>query len=146
MKYILILAALISLTSCFKTDTDGNVFLFENDNFAQLTLRFSNINANVYYFGINNEVSSPSNSVTPFTSKQHWCLERINYKIDSGPFTPSSPWEIYINGNTDAMTYNPGDYIGREIHPGDQLVISFNCSACASTSGSFWLEMSNCNN
>lgn len=146
MKYLLLITTLLSLTSCFKTDTDGNVFFFENGNSAQLQFNFSNLNPNIYYFGTNNEVSVSTNTVTAFTTNRGWCLERINYQIDSGTFSPSGAWEVYINGNNDAMTYGPGESIGRSIYPGDNLVISMNCAGCTSTKGKFWLEMSDCNN
>lgn len=147
MKYILILAALISLTSCFKTDTDGNVFLFENDNSAQLTFKLDGLNSSAY-FGINNEYGPSNTDVTPFQNSTYWCLRRINYNLKSGSDGGSPMWEIHVNGigiNAN-QNFPPGEDINYTIHPGDNLVMYFNCLSCASATGTFSLEMDKCDN
>lgn len=144
MKTIAILLLLISLTSCFKTDTDGNVFLFENDNSAQLTFNFDNLSSSAY-FGINNQYNSTFANVTAFQSKAYWCLRRINYNLRYGTDGGTANWDIYINGV--AVTpgaFGAGNELNLSIHPEDTLVMFYNCPACTGAGGSFSLELDDC--
>lgn len=146
MKYILILAALISLTSCFKTDTDGNVFLFENDNSAQLTFKMDGLNASAY-FGINGQYGPSTADVTAFSNDNYWCLRRINYNLQSGTDGATASWDILINGTiAGAGAYTAGQELNLTIHPGDNLIMYYSCPSCSLATGSFSLELDKCDN
>lgn len=147
MKFIILITALLSLTSCFKTDTSGNAFIFESENHAVLKFNFTNINAaSNLYFGQNGEYSTNDADINGFTSAKRWCLGLVNLQIDSGSEGGSAYWEANINGSNTGAPTNAGSHMSVDIYPGDNLKIYMYCGSCASATGSFTIELNDCSN
>ena len=71
MRALLLITILLGLSSCFKTDADGNAYLFENDNRAVISFEFFNADTTLtWYFGIQNQVGTNVTDVEGYNSSQ----------------------------------------------------------------------------
>ncbi|WP_412462657.1 hypothetical protein [Halobacteriovorax sp. RT-2-6] len=146
MRALLLITLLFSLSSCFKTDADGNAYLFENDNRAVLSFEFFNADTTLtWYFGIQNQVGTSATDVEGFNSSQYWCIENVYIQLNSGDVS-SANFDVVLNNTpTGAGIGFPGGNVNISIAPGDQVKAYMTCSACINGYGTINFELGKCN-
>ncbi|MGI4992969.1 hypothetical protein ACRXCV_10080 [Halobacteriovorax sp. GFR7] len=146
MRALLLITILLGLSSCFKTDADGNAYLFENDNRAVISFEFFNADTTLtWYFGIQNQVGTNATDVEGFNSSQYWCIENVYIQLKSGDVSSASFDVVLNNSPVTAGIPFPGGNTNVHIAPGDQVKASINCSACVNGYGTINFELGKCN-
>ncbi|POB14573.1 hypothetical protein [Halobacteriovorax sp. DA5] len=146
MRALLLITVLFSLSSCFKTDADGNAYLFENDNRAVISFEFFNADTTInWYFGIQNQVDTTVTNVQGYNSSQYWCIENVYIQLNSGDVSSAS-FDVVLNDSpvTAGIPF-PGGNVNVHIAPGDQVKAAINCTACTNGYGTINFELGKCN-
>lgn len=146
MRTLLLITILLGLSSCFKTDADGNAYLFENDNRAVISFEFFNADTTLtWYFGIQNQVGTNATDVEGYNTSQYWCIENIYIETKSGDVSGAN-FEVYLNNISAGMPVSfPGGNVNVHIAPGDQVKAYMNCSTCVNGYGTINFELGKCN-
>ncbi len=145
-KLLLIISFGLLLTSCFKTDSEGNAFIFENGNQMAFRLRIENVTSSTVYYGAYNTVATTSNTdVTPFSNNSYWCFKKVQLQQESGGWSTDNV-SLYVNGPSVATSSSLNSELNYSVSPGDTIVFSLNCSSCTNLTGYLIVELDDCNN
>ncbi|EPZ51178.1 putative lipoprotein [Bacteriovorax sp. BAL6_X] len=145
MRALLLITTLLGLSSCFKTDADGNAYLFENNNRAVISFEFFNADSTLsWYFGIQNQVGTNATDVEGFNSSQYWCIENIYVDMKSGDVSGAT-FEVVLNDTPMGTPVGfPGGGANFGIAPGDQVKAKMDCSSCVNGYGTINFELGKC--